>query len=132
MGTYTSQYNRHLEYLLPLLFPNSFKVFWFSLNRENCVRERHRCQKRKQNTTTSSSDNGRHVLRTRQTYTLSFLLDSIISNRPKVGRMRIIFGPQFNGTHIVLRIVNGCISGKSNTFSKLLVPPHTAIMGHMF
>ena len=47
--------------------------------------------------------------------------------------MRIIFGSQFNGTHIVLRIVNGCLSGKkNNTFSKFVDPPYKAIMGHLF
>ena len=50
-----------------------------------------------------------------------------------MARIRIIFGSQFNGTHIVLRIVNGCLSGKkNNTFSKFLAPPYKAIMGHIF
>ena len=60
------------------------------------------------------------------------MLDSIIRNRPKVARMRIIFGSQFNGTHIVLRIVNGCLKRKKTTFSKFLAPPYKAIMGHIF
>ena len=39
--------------------------------------------------------------------------------------MRIIFGSQFNGTHNILRIVNGCLSGKKKkTFSKFLATPY--------
>ena len=57
------------------------------------------------------------------------MLDYVMSNRPKVGRMQIIYGSRFNGTHIVLRIENVCFSGKNNKFSKFLAPPQIAIMG---
>ena len=59
-------------------------------------------------------------------------MDSVISKRPEVGRMRIIFGSQFKGAHILLRIVHGCFCGKSNKFSKFLVPLHITIMRHIF
>ena len=35
-----------------------------------------------------------------------------------------ISASQFNATHIVLRIVNGCFSGKRHKLSKFLASPH--------